>query len=268
MFGKLLGASSGAGGGILSFTGTIGDFLVAIDKALTKGGVLSAFFDGLGAILSVPLKILGGIAHAIGSLFSGFDKGAADGVGSSLKGVKGALSPLKSILDGVTRAWHGFLDVLAKVGIAVQPILDKIGAVFSNFGDVIGKALKNSDFGSIFEIIQTTLVGGIFLVLKKAFGGGLKLDFGGGALKGIGDSFGTLNKQLVSMQTNVKAKTILTIALAMATLTAAVAVLSRINSADLAKAMTTIAVGLGQLVASMAILAKIAGALQISGRLI
>jgi len=259
LFGKLLGASSGAGGGILNFTGTIGDFLVSVDKALTKGGLLKAFFDGLGAILSVPLKLLSGIASAVGDLFGGFDLGAADGVGKSMKDLGESISPLQRLIDGVTSAWHRFVQGLGKVGEAIGPVMSEIAGIFNNFGDFIADALGKNDFSNVFSVIQTGLIGGIFLTLKKAFGKGLNLNFGGGLFKGLGDTMGTLNKSLVSLQNNVKAGTLLKISLALAALSVAVVALSRIDAGDLAKAMTAISVGLGELIGAMALLAKVGG---------
>jgi len=259
MFGKLLGASSSGAGGILNFTGGIGDFLVALDKAITGGKGLSNFFDGIGAILALPLKLLGGVAEAIGGLFGGFDAGKAGGVGSSVKGLSGALRPLRGALDAAKGAWSGFVESFKKAASFLKPVIDEIGDLFGNLGDVIGDAIAKSDFSQVFQILQTTLIGGIFLAIRKALGGGLKLDFGGGALDGLKTVFSTLNKSLVQLQTSVKAGTLLKIAISIAALAVAVKVMASINPGDLAKALTGIGVGLGQLLGVMALLGKIGG---------
>lgn len=260
VFGKLLGASSEGAGGILNFTGGIGDFLVSIDKAIKEGEGLSSFFDGLTTILSVPLKILGAVAEAIGSLFGGFDTNEADGVGSSLGQFEGILTPLNKIIEVAKEAWSSFGEVLSNLADSLGPAVAAIGGIFVDFGKIVGDALEKADFSSVFQILQTTLIGGIFLTLKKALGGGFNLNlFGGGGLDKLTDTFGVLNKSLVSLQTNVKAGTLAKIALALAALAAAVVALSLIDSDDLAKSMTAIAVGLGQLLGAMALLTKIGG---------
>lgn len=69
----LIGAITGGSGGFLKFTGNIGDFLVALHKAIKDGQIFSKFFDFLGKVLAVPIKLLHLLGELLGEIFSGFD---------------------------------------------------------------------------------------------------------------------------------------------------------------------------------------------------
>lgn len=70
VIGKLFGAITGGSGGFLALTATIGDFLVSIDEAIKKSGGITAFFEGLGDVLSKPIELIQALAGALADLFS------------------------------------------------------------------------------------------------------------------------------------------------------------------------------------------------------
>ena len=254
MFANLLGAAKDGSGGFLNFTGTIGDFLVSVDKAITGGEGLSKFFDGLGSVLAIPIKLLGLLADALGSVFGGGD---TEGVSESLDNMTNSLHPMESAVKSVKSAWDGFLGVLRDVKGALRPLVDDILGVFGDFGDAVAEAFRGADYDKVFSIIQTTLIGGIFLVLKKALAGGLfKIDLGGGLLKNMSGSLETLTGSLKAMQRSIQAGTLLKIAAAVGVLAVGVKLLSTIDPKRLASAMTAVTVGLAQLVAAMFLLSK------------
>jgi tape measure domain-containing protein len=249
MFGKLLGASGQGAGGILNFTGSIGDFLVSVDKALTKGGLLTAFFDILTNVLSAPIKLLGAIGDAIFGLFDGADSSKVDKFGNSMSDLSDKLKPTGKAFDGLGKAW----DKLKKL---LQPALDEIGKALSGFGDIVASAFSADNIDTTLEFIQTGLIASLVGALKKALGADMGIDFGGGFLGQLSEMFKVLSGNLMAMQQNLKAKTLLSIAMAIGVLAAGVLVLSTIEPAALAKAMSAVVVGLGQLVAVMLLLAK------------
>lgn len=258
VFGDLFGAVFSGSGGILNFTGTIGDFIVSIDKALKRGDALKHFFDGLGQVLATPIALLSQLAGAIGSLFStGTD---SSGVSSSMDDMTNSLNPLSQALSGVNKAWQGFIDLLGQLGDKLGPAVSKIGHAFGGIGDAIANSINTGDFEKVFNIIQTTLIGGIFLAIKKGFGKGVNINLGGGVLKNLSETLGTVTGSLKAMQRNINAGTLVKIAAAMGVLSAAILVLSTIDPKKLAAAMTAVSVGLGELIAAMALLNKGAGA--------
>ncbi|HYQ96931.1 MAG TPA: hypothetical protein VEO92_01080, partial [Candidatus Nitrosocosmicus sp.] len=249
----LLGIAGKGGGGFLEFTGGIGDFLVALDDAISKGGALKGFFEGLTNILRVPIELIKAAATAIFDLFGGFDGGKAEEVGKGLGTVKDAISPLEQTVNNVKAAWKKFSGVLDQFKEIVDPWFEQVKETFSNIGTAIADGIKNADFDKVLLAFQTGFLGGIFITLKKAVEGGGK-GLGGGILKNINDSLDALTGTLVSMQKQVQAATLLTIAIAIAALAVGVKILSTIDPKQMAVAMTTIAVGLGELGGALAIM--------------
>jgi phage-related protein len=244
---------------ILDFTANIGDFLVHLDRVLIKGGALNRFFERLTARLKEPLQQLGRVAAAIGSLFGVGNARGLDSVTSSLDNFNKKLSPFAKFVDLARRAWDGFTRIIDKVKGAIGPLLREIGDTIANFGRIVADSIRHANYNAVFAAVNTVLLGGIFLAIKKFMGGGLKVDVGGGLLKNISALFSTLTGNLKSMQRNVQAKTLLAIAAALAVLAVAMIVLSTINPRKLASAMTAVAVGMAELVSSMALLNKAAG---------
>jgi tape measure domain-containing protein len=252
---KLLGVAGQGSGGFLELAGNIGDFLTAASQAIIKGEGLTNVFDAITAVLALPIKLLQGLAKALASVFGGSNSSAGQGAAKSFDELGASLGPLAGLADIVSSAWNGLMSVFAALGDLLAPV---IGG-FRDFGNQVANALSTGGFENVFDVIQTALIGGIFLTIKKALGEGFGVDFGGGFMEGLTDTFGILNKQLTVMQNNIKANTLLQIASAIAILAAGVLALSLIDPNRLASSMTATAVGLGQLVGAMALLTKIGG---------
>jgi tape measure domain-containing protein len=268
----LLGVVGKGSGGFVEFVAGIGDFLVKADKALIKGGGLKDIFKDLGGVLSVPLELLKAVGRAIGNLFGDADTDKTKGLEASLGALKGNLGPLKGVIDAVVTAWGKLVDIVGQVKTALDPWFSEMANKLSGVGDILANAFKGLNFDRIMEGLKVGFLGGIFVTLKKALGGGGK---GGGilgtlkgTLGGVNDLMGGFTKQLEAMQTNVHAQTLLAIAGAIAILAAGVYILSTIDGDKLAKAMTAVAVGLGELTVVMKVLsaggANKAGFLQLT----
>lgn len=258
-FFHLFGVVGKGSGGFLNLTGTIGDFLKNLDSALTKGGLLTGFFSELDPLVRIAAKLIKAVAIEITNLFTGLSPGKLITFASSMDDMKKQAGPLVPVLDGVSKAWDTFLHIVDRVKEKVGPIFKQIGEVIANFGKFVGDAIAHADYSAVFAGINTVLLGGIFLTIRKAIGGGLKLDFGGGVIKNISGMFEMLTGNLKAMQQNVQAKTLLAIAAALGILAGAIFILSTVDSKKLASSMTALAVGMGELVGAMAILNKAAG---------
>jgi tape measure domain-containing protein len=257
LLGHVFSSMSDGSGGALDLAAKIGALVVKLDEWLKKGDKLHNFFAGLGDVLGTPLRLIGILTGAIGGLFgSKSDSGAAD----SIKALGTAMDPAARAADRAAGAWDKFLGILDKLREIAKPVTDAISSALGNIGQNIADSLKGQNFDSVFAVLQTGLVAGIFLALKKAIGGGLNVDIGGGVLKNISSSFDALTGSLKAMQQQVKANTILTIAAAVGVLSASIVALSFVKADKLASAMTAITVGLGQLVGVVALLNKIGGA--------
>jgi len=248
----LLGVVGKGSGGFLEFTGGIGDFLVSIDDALTKGGLLKGFFSGLTSVLSAPLTVLRNIGEAIAKLFGGGeDTRTLMEKRSELLRFGEALTPLERFINKVKDAWADFLDVFEKGKAIVEPWLSQIADKLSGVGDILADAFRDLDFEKVMSGLQTGFIAGIFLVLKKALGKGGPISEITGSLGGLNDLLGGFTGNLEAMQKKIHAEAILAIAGAVAVLAAGIFVLSTIDGEDLSKAMTAVAIGLGELMGAM-----------------
>jgi tape measure domain-containing protein len=257
VFKTLFATIATGGGGFLNLTGNIGDFLVSVDKALKEGGRLHNFFVGLGTVLAQPIKFLERMASAISNLFSGFGKNAAGGFSGVVGGMAGALSPLQKVLAGAKIAWDDFWQGVGKVADKLKPGFKAIGDEVGNLGQQLAQGLQNINWQGLLEIIRTGLLGGMYLVFKKFFSGGLSDVLGGGVLKSISETFDGLTGVLKNMQQTVKAATLLEIAASVGILTGSIVAMSMIPTEKLDKAIAGVAMAMGELVGAMAVLNKI-----------
>src|SRR5580765_1732182 len=253
MFEHLFHSVGAGNGGVLKFTGNLGDLIVAFDKWLKKGSKVSEFFGKIGDSLSKPHQMILKLKDALVTLFSGLSSG---GVSDQVGGMTKAFTPFKQLVEAIEKAWSRFTDSIANADI--QPALDKIIQLIQGFGTAIGKAASTMSFEPILSVIRTGLLGGMFVILKRFLGKGSLLEqlsnTGGGFVKNLSGMFDNLTGSLKALQTNIKADTLLKIAKAVAFLTASVIGLSFVDPEKLKSALAGMTVAFGQLLGAMAIL--------------
>ncbi|HEY7418460.1 MAG TPA: tape measure protein, partial [Ktedonobacteraceae bacterium] len=255
VFGKMFGAISDGSGSFLQFTGNIGDFLVSVDQALKKGDRLHNFFVAIGSVLATPIRLLAQLRDALANLFGGFSSG---GFSQQMSGMSAAMTPFQKAMEGIHKAWTKFLDSFGNAGKVMQPAIDAVVKALSSLGTAIGKAVSNMDFDNILNAINTGLFGALVVMFKKFLGKGSFMDqLGGGILGNISESFEALTGSLQALQQNIKANTLLQIAIAIGVLTASIVALSMIDEEQLNKALSGLAIAFGQLLGAMALLNKI-----------
>jgi len=257
VFGKVFGAVSKGGGGFLSLTATIGDFLKKVDETLKKGDRLHNFFETLGNILAAPLSIIGKLGHAISTVFSGFGQNAGGGLTAALGGMGAAITPLQKIMEGFKKVWDSFVAGFGNADQVLQPAIQGIANLFGSLGTLISTAIQNINFNGIMNLIRTGLLGGIYLVFKKFFSGGISDLVGGGILKSITSSFEGLTGVLTSMQTSIKAGAIEKIAIAVALLAASIIGLSMVDAKKMNTAMAALAIGFTELLGAFKVIDQI-----------
>jgi tape measure domain-containing protein len=253
---SLFGVASGGAGSFLDVTAKIGDFLVAVRKAIHDGTALSSFFKGIGAIIAVPIKIILSLASAIASLFDKFDGGdATKSVGSFV----GKFEPLGKLAQAVISAWSKVPKIFDDVIEKFLPFAEKAGKFFRNLGKMISDGLGDINFDKVLAAVNTgllsVLVAAIVSFIKKLKGG---VDAGTGLLDTITAPFTELTKTLSAMQNTLRATTLLQIAAAIGILTLSVIGLSKIDSAGLTRALTAMAVMFTQLFTTLVLFEKFA----------
>jgi len=245
IFSNLFAAMSGGDSKFLDLAARIGDFFVAIDKALKSGEGLTKFFDGLSDIIFVPLVALSKLKDAFFGLFDGLDAGSLDTVAAKFEG-------FKSLGDGLSKIWQTVMSHLGDVGKMFASLAPKFADFFGGMGDKIASAFQGVDFGRVLDIINTGLFAGLVLLVKK---------FTGSADKGVMSFIDTLDRltspfesltgTLDQMQKTLKATQLLQLAAAIGIMALSVVQLSRVDAEGLKRALTAMTIMFVQLSAGM-----------------
>lgn len=282
IIGHLLGKLLPVGDGILDVTGSLGEFLVSIDKAIDSGGYLEKFVELVnGAIdkLASGFKVakdyvldfigswtgidftkfesLRDIFALIGEKLSEFGEKIRDTfpwVNSLKETVTAAFQKIRGSADEDLGAANTALESLKTAGSKVKEIfsniVEKIGAFFA---PVVEKIKSIFSGVTITDLIGTGLLAGIFKSIKKfadAFSDLLE------NFKGIGESIsGVLDSArdaLVLWQKDIKANILLKIAGAVGILAAALWVISKVDADRVLGSMGAITALLAEVTAVMA----------------
>ena len=282
IIGHLLGKLLPVGDGILDVTGSLGEFLVSIDKAIDSGGYLNKFVElvngaidklaaGFKAAKDYVLDFIGSwtgidftkfeslrdIFALIGEKLSEFGEKIRDTfpwVNSLKETVTAAFQKIRGSADEDLGAANTALESLktagSKVKEAFSNIAEKIGAFFA---PVVEKIKSIFSGVTITDLIGTGLLAGIFKSIKKfadAFTDLLE------NFKGIGKSIsGVLDSArdaLILWQKDIKANILLKIAGAVGILAAALWVISKVDADRVLGSMGAITALLTEVTAVMA----------------
>jgi tape measure domain-containing protein len=260
----LLGFAGKGAGGILNFTGSLGDFLVALDKGVSAGGALNGMFAGLSGVLQAPMRILQAFGDILGDLFTGNGDKTVNGftlLHTHVEALESALGPLGGVLRGLIGIFHKLSDIVSQAAGYFQPVLSEAISQVSDFVGKITDLFSGLSFDDLMSGLQTGALAGIFVMLKKSLSGGVKVSFFDDIRHNVVGVLDAVNGRLTAMQQNVQANTLLQIAIALGVLAAGVFVISKIDPKRLASSMTAIAIGLGELVGAMKMLGSVGGGL-------
>lgn len=282
IIGHLLGKLLPVGDGILDVTGSLGEFLVSIDKAIDSGGYLEKFVELVnGAIdkLASGFKVakdyvldfigswtgidftkfesLRDIFALIGEKLSEFGEKIRDTfpwVNSLKETVTAAFQKIRGSADEDLGAANTALESLKTAGSKVKEVFSNIAEKIGGFFAPVVEKIKSIFSGvTITDLIGTGLLAGIFKSIKKfadAFSDLLE------NFKGIGESIsGVLDSArdaLVLWQKDIKANILLKIAGAVGILAAALWVISKVDADRVLGSMGAITALLAEVTAVMA----------------
>lgn len=252
---RMFSVATKGSGGFLDVTAKIGDFLVALKAAIEQGKGIELFFDRLGNFLAPPLKLIGLLAHALSHVFDQFDPAKAAGAVTNLLA---KLEPLTRMGDIIAAVWDSVIHGFGKVYHVFEPIAQKIGDFFKKFTFWVENAFTGVNYQNILSTINTGLFAGLVVLIKKFYDRFKSKDsLSGSFLKNIEEAIDGFTNTLKTMQTTLRAATLLEIAVAIAALTVSAVALSKIDSQGLTRALTAMSVMFAQLMASLAIIEKI-----------
>lgn len=282
IIGHLLGKLLPVGDGILDVTGSLGEFLVSIDKAIDSGGYLEKFVELVnGAIdkLASGFKVakdyvldfigswtgidftkfesLRDIFALIGEKLTEFGEKIRDTfpwVNSLKETVTAAFQKIRGSADEDLGAASTALESLKTAGSKVKEVFSNIAEKIGAFFAPVVEKIKSIFSGvTITDLIGTGLLAGIFKSIKKfadAFSDLLE------NFKGIGESIsGVLDSArdaLVLWQKDIKANILLKIAGAVGILAAALWVISKVDADRVLGSMGAITALLAEVTAVMA----------------
>lgn len=284
--GELIGLFLPAGNGVLSLTGSFGEYLVKLDETVKKTDVFGKAVSTVVDIVKTAItfvKTAGEKVKEFGKAagekfdFPGFelfhsflervhDRMAqiGDGAGKMKSGVIVAFEMTGEALEKCK-----FLQVLGSLWNAVKAIGSEIADLLGSMISSLGKA----DFNGIIDLLNGIATGGLFIAIsnflnskadKKGIFGFIEslvesplsqvgdiLDSAKSVLDGVRESF-------EAYQTNLKAGTLIKIATAIGILAASIVVIATIDSDKLSASLGAITVLFANLLGAMAIFEKIA----------
>ena len=245
-----------AGEGLLSFSGGIGDWLVALDEAIKKSGIFKVVVEKLVNVIKI---VADGVKTAVSTIFGAiksFGNVDMSGLDNLSEQVSLKFEPFTTLGELI----HNIFSKLAELFKKTMPVFVKVGSilgdVFSKLGTAIGDAFINGGFSAVLDFINKGLLATILLGIRTMIA-----NFGGftGILQGLQGTLDGLQSTLQAYQTNLKAGVLLKIAAAIGILALALIYLSKIDSERLTSSLAAITVMFAQLFASMAIFSRITG---------
>lgn len=271
---EFIGVLMGGTGSVLEFTGSIGDMVYSFYDAIRSGDGLSNFFRGLGRIIAKPIEFIMHLVGGLGGLFSAIGSGlgiagqfiaALFGIGEEAGSTStiaerfaGVMEGLGGVGERLGEIWDGIVNVFKAVGDFLAPLFATISGAASALFDPLIEAFQSQGLQGILDIVNTGVLAMVGKAIYDFFQSITDVsDDSGGIVEGIKEIFGGVTDSLETLQTTLKANTLITIAGAIALLAGSVFLLSTIDGASLAKALTGMTVMFGQLVGSLFLFQKI-----------
>lgn len=273
--GELIGLFLPAGNGVLSLTGSFGEYLVKLDETVKKTDVFGKAVSTVVDIVKTAItfvKTAGEKVKEFGKAagekfdFPGFelfhsflervhDRMAqiGDGAGKMKSGVIVAFEMMGEALEKCK-----FLKVMEALWIAVKVIAGGIADAVGTMMGTLAEKLGNADFSGVLDILNSIAVGGIAVLISKFLKSVTEpLEGLNGVLEGVTGILDGVRGCFEAYQTNLKAGTLLKIGAAIALLAGSIVAISLIDSDKLSASLGAITVLFANLLGAMAIFNKI-----------
>lgn len=273
--GELIGLFLPAGNGVLSLTGSFGEYLVKLDETVKKtdifGKAVSTVVDIVKTVITF-VKTAGEKVKEFGKAagekfdFPGFElfhsflervhdriAQIGDGAGKMKSGVIVAFEMMGEALEKCK-----FLKVMEALWTAVKAIAGGIADAVGTMMGTLAEKLGNADFSGVLDILNSIAVGGIALSVSKFLKSVTEPLVGlNGVLEGVTGILDGVRGCFEAYQTNLKAGTLLKIGAAIALLAGSIVAISLIDSDKLSASLGAITVLFANLLGAMAIFNKI-----------
>jgi len=250
IFGEIVDALGGPSAGLIS---KVAGGLSDLRKTLVVDGGIKDFFDTLIEGIRKPAEFIDKLVEGIGGLMDALRGG---GETDALDGVNDRLGRVGEMVKSIGDAWDWLVEKTEGVRQAIGDLWNYITQFFRELGDSMKSEMNQNDFEGALDIFNVAFLGGIALMIRNFFKNGFG-NLGGNIIEKINGILTQTTGVLKAMQTELKAKALMEIAIAMGVLTLALVGLSMINSADLTKALVAMSVGFAQLIGAMVAIEKL-----------
>lgn len=273
--GELIGLFLPAGNGVLSLTGSFGEYLVKLDETVKKTDVFGKAVSTVVDIVKIAItfvKTAGEKVKEFGKTagekfdFPGFelfhsflervhDRMAqiGDGAGKMKSGVIVAFEMMGEALEKCK-----FLKVMEALWTAVKVIAGGIADAVGTMMGTLAEKLGNADFSGVLDVLNSIAVGGIALSISKFLKSVTEpLEGLSDILEGVTGILDGVRGCFEAYQTNLKAGKLLIIGAAIALLADSIVAISLIDSDKLSVSLGAITVLFANLLGAMAIFNKI-----------
>ena len=273
--GELIGLFLPAGNGVLSLTGSFGEYLVKLDETVKKTDVFGKAVSTVVDIVKIAITFVKTAREKVKEFgkaagekfdFPGFelfhsflervhDRMAqiGDGAGKMKSGVIVAFEMMGEALEKCK-----FLKVMEALWTAVKVIAGGIADAVGTMMGTLAEKLGNTDFSGVLDILNSIAVGGIALSVSKFLKSVTEpLEGLNGVLEGVTGILDGVRGCFEAYQTNLKAGTLLKIGAAIALLAGSIVAISLIDSDKLSASLGAITVLFANLLGAMAIFNKI-----------
>ena len=273
--GELIGLFLPAGNGVLSLTGSFGEYLVKLDETVKKTDIFDKAVSTVVDIVKTAItfvKTAGEKVKEFGKAagekfdFPGFElfhsflervhdrmTQIGDGAGKMKSGVIVAFEMMGEALEKCK-----FLKVMEALWTAVKVIAGGIADAVGTMMGTLAEKLGNADFSGVLDILNSIAVGGIAVSISKFLKSVTEpLEGLNGVLKGVTGILDGVRGCFEAYQTNLKAGTLLKIGAAIALLAGSIVAISLIDSDKLSASLGAITVLFANLLGAMAIFNKI-----------
>ena len=273
--GELIGLFLPAGNGVLSLTGSFGEYLVKLDETVKKTDVFGKAVSTVVDIVKTAItfvKTAGEKVKEFGKTagekfdFPGFElfhsflervhnrmAQIGDGAGKMKSGVIVAFEMMGEALEKCK-----FLKVMEALWTAVKVIAGGIADAVGTMMGTLAEKLGNADFSDVLDVLNSIAVGGIALSISKFLKSVTEpLEGLNGVLEGVTGILDGVRGCFEAYQTNLKAGTLLKIGAAIALLAGSIVAISLIDSDKLSASLGAITVLFANLLGAMTIFNKI-----------
>ena len=242
----------------LSITAVIGDYISGIAEAIDKSDLFGTIVKDLKTALKPLGDVFKKVIDKIKEFFNGLKTMDSSSINNMAEKISNGLKPLTKISETIKKVFDNLFQSAGK-------IVNKISEIFKKIGSAFLDAIKSPGFDKLSGFLNGSLMSGIIYGLKKIIDNLSDLSEGGGFLAPIKDSLNAVKDCLKAYQTEIKSKTLIKIATAIAILAGSLLLLSMIEPGKLTASLAAMATLIGELMGSMLIFDKISSGSKFKG---